>query len=136
MAKATKKIDEVTKQQLMEDETIQEQVASEIAGFDDSEFEQITSTYHKFNEVGERVTGIFQGYGAITVKDEITGEPKSLEVAYLKTDGGKSAFAQTVILKELKAKDVELGSIVRVYYEGKKGEGAKKYDAFRIMIKK
>lgn len=111
--------------------SVDEQLAS-LSKLEDGQLKEATSGYKKWHE-GETMNAKFEGFSEVTF-DETDGPVKC---AVLVDDKGmKHLAAQTIIvtkMQEIWDKKREVPFVVRINYEGKKGQGANKYDSFRIL---
>lgn len=103
---------------------------------EDAELQEGTSTYHKFREPGERLDGLFKG---IDSRNLSGGDDDKLTECVIIQDasGENHLLAQTIVVKELKKKwdEVkEIGFPVRIIYKGTVGDGAEKYQSFRLLF--
>lgn len=103
----------------------------------DNELEQGTSVYRKFSEPGETLNGIFNGTKMVAFDNAKFPGAETECVIITDIEGNNNLCAQTIIVKELKKKWDETGQIgfpVRIKFVGMVGEGADKYQNFRIMF--
>lgn len=108
-----------------------------ISGLKDAETGiNISPEYYEFNEVGQKIRGVFLGYTKFEVADQKTGELKVLNaIGWMDQDGNTFSNAGVSLVGSLVAAGIELYSMIEIEYLGTKKvtEGKMKRYAVRPL---
>lgn len=115
--------------------TAQEKLKA-FAAKNDSELNEGTASYFKFEKPEQALNGIFVGIERRNL--DSTQPDREVECAILLNEQGERLIlAQTVVVKELKKKWDELKEVgfpVRIIFKGNVGSGADQYQSFRLLF--